>query len=226
MTTTGFGIRDWRLGTAARAVMCVLVVTGALLAAGCSILGSKTPVTVYAPDPRVVAEPSWPQVDWQLALVHPDAARMVDSLRIAVRPTPGEMQVYKDVSWAKTPGEQVEDTVLRALEDSRKIHAVARKGSGIAADYTLLMEVRRYEADYAGNAMPAATIEVNAKLLHAPDQAIVASRTFLQAVPASGTQTAAVAQAFGTALGTIAHDIAGWTLVTGSAHQATHATEH
>ena len=209
-------------GKAARITFAVLV-AGALLA-GCSILGSKTPATIYAPDPRVAPEPSWPQVDWQLALAHPDAARMVDSTRIAVRPTPGEMQVYKGASWAETPSEQIDDTVLRALEDSHKIRAVARKGNGIAADYTLLTEVRRYEADYAGNAVPAATIEVHVKLLHALDRDIVASHTFLQAVPAAATDTASVAQAFGTALGMIGHDIAGWTLVTGDTHE--HASSH
>ncbi len=190
-----------------------------LLLSGCSILGSKTPPTIYAPDPHVVADPSWPTVKWQLALAHPDAARMVDTLRIAVRPTPGELEVYQDASWAKTPSEQIESTILRTLEDSGKIPAVARQGSGIAADYTLLTEVRRFEADYAGNAVPAATIEVTVKLLHATDQDIVASQTFLQAVPASGTSTAAVAQAFGTSLGAITHDIAGWTLNTGNARE-------
>ncbi len=197
-----------------------------LMLSGCSILGSKKPTTIYAPDPHVVADPSWPAVKWQLALAHPDAARMVDTLRIAVRPTPGELEVYKDASWAKTPSEQIEDTVLRMLEDSQKIPAVARQGSGIGADYTLLIEVRRYEADYAGNPVPAATIEVNAKLLRATDQDIVDSQTFLQAVPAAGTSPAVVAQAFGTALGAISHDIAGWTLTTGNAreqHKAQHA---
>lgn len=190
-----------------------------LLLSGCSILGSKTPATIYAPDPHVIADPSWPTVKWQLALAHPDAARMVDTLRIAVRPTPGELEVYEGASWAKTPSEQIESTILRTLEDSGKIPAVARQGSGIAADYTLLTEVRRFEADYAGNAVPAATIEVTVKLLHATDQDIVASQTFLQAVPASGTNTAAVAQAFGTALGAITHDIAGWTLNTGNVRE-------
>ena len=188
-----------------------------VLLSGCSILGSKTPTTIYAPEPHVIADPSWPMVNWQLALSHPDAPRMVDTLRIAVRPTPGELEVYKDASWAKTPSEQIEDTVLRVLEDSQRIPAVARQGSGIAAKYTLLIEVRRYEADYAGNPVPAATIEVNAKLLRATDQDIVASQTFLQAVPAAGTSPAVVAEAFGTALGAISHDIAGWTLGTGNA---------
>jgi cholesterol transport system auxiliary component len=190
-----------------------------LLLAGCSILGgSRTPSTIYAPDPRVAPDPAWPNVSWQLAIAHPDAARMIDSQRIAVRPTPGELQVYRGASWAKSPSDQVEDTVLHALEDSQKIAAVARKGSGVAADYTLLMELRRYDADYAGHAVPAATIEVNAKLLHSPDQDIVASHTFLQAVPAAATDTASVARAFDTALGNIGHDIVGWTLASGDAY--------
>ena len=206
------------VGTSLAATLALVMV------AGCSsILGSKTPSTIYAPEPRVAADPSWPGVTWQLALAHPEAARVLDSLRIAVRPTPGELEVYKGASWAKTPTEQIEDALLRTLEDSQKIPAVARQGSGIAADYNLLTEVRRFEADYAGNAVPAATIEINAKLVHVPDQDVVASRTFLQAAPASSANTAAVAQAFGIALGAITHDIAGWALTHGDTNQRTGA---
>lgn len=192
----------------------------AMLLAGCSILGgSREPVTIYAPDPRVAPDPAWPQADWQLSIGKPTASRMVDSVRIAVRPVPGELQVYKGAIWAKGPDEQLQDALLRTLEDSGRIAAVARQGSGIAADYRLELDLRRYEADYAGNASPAATIEVNAKLLHAGDREVVAAKTFLQAAPASGTDTALVAQAFGQALGAIAHDIAGWTLESGVAHE-------
>lgn len=188
--------------------------------AACSALGgSKDAATLYAPDPRVQPDPSWPTVSWQLSLGRPEAARMIDSLRIAVRPVPGELQVYSGASWAKTPTEQLEDTVLRALEDSGKIGGVARQGSGVASDYKLVMDLRRYEADYAGNAVPSATVEVNAKLLHIPDQAVVAARTFLQATPASATDVASVSAAFGQALERIGGELAGWTLTTGQAHE-------
>ena len=207
-------------GSANRAVSArlTLLLASALLAS-CSILGgSKEAATIYAPDPRIAPDPAWPTASWQLEIAHPEAARMIDSQRIAVQPLPGELQVYKGASWAKSPSDQVQDTVLRALEDSQKIAAVARKGSGAAADYTLLMELRRYDADYAGHAVPAATIEINAKLLQSPEQAIVASHTFAQAVPAAATDPASVAHAFETALGDIGHDIAGWTLVNGNAN--------
>lgn len=201
-----------------RGVAATLVIS-VLLLGGCSLLGKKTAATIYAPDARVQADPSWPSVQWQLSLSRPTAGRTLDSQRIAVRPVPGELQVYKDAGWAKTPADQVLDTVLRALEDSGRIPAVARQGSGIAADYKLVMDLRRFEADYAGAAVPAATVELNVKLLHTPDHDVVGSRTFLQAVPATGADVAAVSQAFEQALRSIGHDVTGWTLTTGEAHE-------
>jgi cholesterol transport system auxiliary component len=187
---------------------------------GCSILGKqKEPTTLYAPDPRVQADPSWPDVDWQLSISNPEAARMVDSLRIMVRPSPEEVQVYKGAAWAKIPTDMVEDAVLRALEDSGKIRGVARQGSGVAADYKLAMDLRRFESDYGGGAAPNATIEINVKLLHTAGPDVVASRTFVQSVPANSTAVADVVDAFNRGLGQVAHDVAGWTLTTGDTHQ-------
>ena len=190
---------------------------------GCGLLGGgkRDRITIYSPDPRVQADPSWPTVDWQLSLTSPEAARMIDSLRIAVRPSPAELQVYKGANWAKRPTDMLQDTLLRALEDSGKIPAVARQGSGISADYKLVLDLRRFEADYPQpGGLPAATIEVNAKLLHAQDQKVVAARTFLEAEPASSTAIPDVVTAFDRGLSTLGGDMAGWILTTGQQHEA------
>lgn len=193
----------------------------ALALGGCSLLGGgdREPSTIYAPDPRVTLDASAPTVDWQLALVAPQAARIVDSSRIAVRPLPGELQVYRGASWAKPPPDMLQDALLRALEDSGRIPAVARQGAGVFADYKLLMDVRRFEADYAGNAVPAAVIEVNAKLVHGRDQSIVASRTFERATPSTGTDIGLVADAFSRGMAQLTGELALWILATGDAHQ-------
>lgn len=191
-----------------------------MLLAGCSVLGNgkqRDPVTIYAPQVKVTPDPSWPSVTWQLAVAKPTAARVVDSPRIAVRPAPGELQVYKSVTWSQPSTDLIEATVLRALEDSGKIPAVARAGSGIRADYRLIMDLRRYESDYAGNAVPSATIELTAKLLHTSEQRIVASRTFLQVEPSAGVEVAQVATAFDTALEKLGGEVVGWVLTTGEA---------
>ncbi|HWS78524.1 MAG TPA: ABC-type transport auxiliary lipoprotein family protein [Thermomonas sp.] len=199
-----------------------------LLLAGCSVLGgTKEPPTIYSPDATAAADPAWPSVRWQLSTSRPTATRMLDSSRIAVSPVPGELQVYKGALWARTPTEMLEDGVLETLEDSGKIPAVARQGSGIGADYRLVMDVRHFEASYneagnAGAALPSAVVEVNAKLLHVHDQAVVGSRTFRHARVASGTDVALVADAFSQALADTSGEIAGWVLTLGDAHERKH----
>ena len=189
---------------------------------GCLSTPKDAPA-IYAPVLATQADPAWPAVTWQLSIARPTAPRMMDSSRIAVSPAPGELQVYKGALWASAPGEMLEDGVLRALEDSGKIPAVARQGSGIGADYRLVMDIRHFEADYAGAATPSALVEVNAKLLHTIDQSVIGTRTIRQAVPADGTEVARVADAFGRALQATSREIAGWVLETGQAHERTHA---
>jgi len=192
----------------------------ALLLAGCSSFlgGSKTPTTIYAPVTRAEASRDWPTVRWSLALGRSYGGRGADGLRIAVRPTPNELQVYKGAQWSRPPSEMLEEGVLQTLEDSGRIATVARQGSGIGADYRLLLDVRRFESDYAGNAVPSAIIEVTAKLLHVKTQQLAGSRTFLQTQPAASTAVPDVVAAFEQALTATSREIAGWTLVTGEQH--------
>jgi cholesterol transport system auxiliary component len=228
MKTTGWGIRDrqrafaTRLPFARTAFVCQWLAMSAavLLLAGCSSIlgGSKTPTTIYAPVARAQAPADWPAVQWSLALGRSYGGRGADGLRIAVRPTPNELQVYKGAQWSRPPNEMLEEGILQTLEDSGRIATVARQGSGIGADYRLLLDVRRFEADYAGNSVPSATIEVTAKLLHVKTQQLAGSRTFLQARPASTTAVPDVVAAFEQALTTTSREIAGWTLAIGEQH--------
>ena len=217
------GIRASQRGHRARIARHAAIACCALALGACSLLSPKPKdlATIYAPDPRVTLDASAPSVDWQLLVSGPVATGMIDSQRIAVRPVPGEMQVYKGATWAKRPTAMLEDAVLRALEDSGRIGAVARQGSGVSADYKLVMEVRRFESAYAGNAVPSVVVEVNAKLLHAQDEDIVEARTFTHTRQAAGTDVATVVTAFDAALAGTTREIATWVLVTGQAHERT-----
>lgn len=195
-----------------------------LALAGCSVLasGDRHPITIYAPQARVSADPAWPQVDWQLAVAKPAASRLVDSPRINVRPTPGELEVYRGATWSQPATDMLEDALLRGFEDTGRINAVARIATGIRSDYKLAIDLRRFESDYAGNERPAATIELNAKLIHSLDQRVVASRTFRVAEPAAGTDLGSVTAAFETALGRTTTELIGWTLASGQADRQAH----
>jgi len=196
-----------------------LLLPAALLAslAGCSILssGDRKAVTIYAPALQVQVDPAWPQVDWQLVLSKPSAARMVDSPRINVRPTPGELEIYSGATWAQPATDMIEEAILRGFEDSGRIAGVARSAAGIRADYRLSTDIRRFESDYRGQSSPTVVIVVNAKLIHVVDQRVVVDRTFRQEQPVGSTDVPAVAAAFEKGLNQLAADVVGWTLQSG-----------
>lgn len=204
-----------------RPTLTRILLPAAMLAllGGCSLLGSneRSAVTIYSPIVRIQADPGWPKVDWQLVLVKPSAARVVDSPRINVRPSPSELEVYKGVSWAQPATDMLDDALVRGFEDSGRINGVARATTGIRADYKLALDVRRFEADYRGQPTPTALIEVNAKLIHVVDQRVVADRTFRQEQPVPSTATADVARAFEQGLQATTSEVVGWTLVSGQA---------
>ena len=201
-----------------RLIPALLVAT---LLASCSNLigGPKESPKLFAPVLHSQPNPQWPNVTWSLATSRSTNMQMLEGPGIVVSPTAGELQVYRGALWARSPGEMVEDSVLRTLEDSGKIRAVARQGSGMVADYRLMLDIREFRADYAGNPTPSATLDINAKLMHMRDQTLVGSQNFHVVQTANATDINHVVTAFGQALDKLAPDISGWVLTTGQAHE-------
>ena len=190
---------------------CLLA--GALLAmAGCGIVPKKTEIAIYDPQPRVQIDAGWPEVPVQLVVLRPSAGRLANSARIMVRPTPGEIQVYKGAVWSQPAPDMLQDAIVRTLEDSHKLTGVTRRGGGIAGDFDLATDIRQFDADYAGGASPSAVIEISASLIHNGDNRVVATQLFRHATPASSTAIVDVHRAFEQSLSAVTRDIAGWTL--------------
>ncbi len=200
------------LATACAVSRVPLAALLALALAACGILPKKTEIAIYDPQPRNLADPAWPAVRAQLSLLRPSADRLHDSSRIVVRPVPGELQVYKGAVWVKPAPDIVQDALLRALEDSGKLAGVTRRGGGIAADYDLAIDIRRFEADYQGGAAPSAVIELSASLIDNDANRIVGHRSFRAATPAAGTAIPEVSRAFERSLAQVVRELGGWSL--------------
>ena len=202
-----------------RIAACVLFVA---MLAGCSLVPKKAPLSLYSPEAHVQADPAWPTVHWQLQIPRPHASELIDSPRIVVRPADGELQVYQGAIWAEPAPDLLLDAVLRAFEDSGRIPGVARRGSGVAGDYELVLDLRRFESDYAGGSTPSADVEVVAKLVANRANTVVAMRTLREKVPAQSTNVGDVSRAFETALTNTVQQLVGWTLVEGQKYESAH----
>jgi cholesterol transport system auxiliary component len=203
-------------------LLCVALALSAL--AGCNIVPKKEPLSLYAPQAQVQPDAAWPTVKWQLQLPRPHASELLDSPRIVVRPSDGELQVYHGAIWAEPAPDLVQDAVIAAFEDSGKLAGVGRRGTGIAGDYELLLDVRHFESDYAGGTTPSADVEIVAKIIANRTNAVVATRKFQQTVPASGTAVTDVSRAFSTAMTNFVQELVGWTLVEGEKYEKANPT--
>jgi cholesterol transport system auxiliary component len=200
----------------------LLLVLLPLLLAGCGVLPGKTESTVaYSPSVEIPANGQWPTADWQLVVAKPVTEVMLSGSRIAVRPHGGaELQVLAGARWSDTVPELLQTLIVRAFEDSGHILGVGRQASGVRADFTLTLDLRAFEAVYAGSGAPTAKVVFNAKLLGGPGNRVVASRTFQASEPAGGREAAEVVPAFDRALESAIGELIGWTLEQGAAAQA------
>lgn len=190
-------------------------VAAALLLAGCAAIGGpKTEVSIYAPQTHIQADADWPTVDWQLSIGMPDAHALLDSQRIAVRPSPDRLQTYKGARWADAAPEMVQLALIEAFEDSGKIAAIGRWGGG-RGDFGLHTDLRSFETIYEGS-QPRIVVEIQARLVKFRDgTGLVAARRFRTEVTPAGADIEPVVAAFGEAMARINAEIVGWTLVEG-----------
>lgn len=188
----------------------------------CLSLGKDARVTVYSPQITVSPKPEWPTVNWPLVVSRPIAPEMLDSLRIAVRPQPGTLQVYKGAVWSDPLPELLQSALVHAFEDSGKIVAVGRQNEGVRGNVTLLLDIRQFEAVYGDRTQPpSVVIAVQAKLFGNPGSRVLAAKTFRVAIPAGDEEIPEVMHAFDTAMTQTISELMVWTLTNGQANVRT-----
>ena len=74
------------------------------------------------------------------------------------------------------------------------------------------MDLRRFDADYAGGATPSAVIEVSASLIRGEQNQVVGQRLFRASTPAASTAIPDVSRAFEQSLAEVGGQVSGWSL--------------
>ena len=183
------------------------------LLAGCAIGGPKVEVRIYDPAVAVAADPAWPAADWSISIATPQANALLDSDRIAVRPTPDRLQTYKGARWADTAPELLQTALVRAFEDSGRFTSVARFGNtGRRGDVALFSELRHFETIYT-DGQPRVVVELQARLVGRDGR--IATKRFREEVAPATPEVDAVATAFGQAMASLSGELVAWSLAEG-----------
>ena len=196
--------------------LAVTMLSGAALLSACSILPSQTPVDTYAltallPAQTLAARRS-ARMPLALRITRPLVSGALSGRRIVVMPEPGRVSVYQGAVWSEPPAQLLRDQMIDAfLADGRLESVITDEGVMPHADYLLSTQLRGFHSAYEqGN--PQAVIRVDAQIIDARSNRIVASRSFLAQQPAADKQVPGVVQAINQATDQLVQDMVDWTI--------------
>lgn len=201
-----------------RLLRAAALAAAALWLAGCTglaTLGAVTePIDLYDLTPKSTYPAELPEVTAQLVVDEPTAASSVNTDRIAVKPNPFQVQYFPRARWVDRAPLMVQTRLVESFENTGKVASVGRQAIGLTSDFTLVSELREFQA-LAGAAADGSIrvqVQLNVKIVQEPQGLIVASRSFGDEVPADSDAILDVVAAFDRALGRTMREAVIWTV--------------
>jgi len=198
------------MSTRMRTVLIAAVV--ALSCAGCStgsLFDSDTPVPsayVIAPAPAGSLTGA-PTTAVNISVGRPDFAPGLDTDRIAVLKG-RELDYFRGVRWGGRTVEVVQSMLVGTMNDQQLFRSVTAEQARVANDYTLDVEVRNFEAEYAQGAIPEVHVSIIGRLIRIADRKLVATVSSDVRERATEDRMSAVAAAFESAAQRASLDLA------------------
>ena len=125
-----------------------------------------------------------------------------------------QRSIERGINWIDTAPLMVQTLLVESFENSNRIVSVGRQSVTLRADYSLLTELREFQAEYNGAGAPKVRVRINAKLVKMPQRIIIGTTTVERVQAAASGDMKSVVHAFDTALGKTLKRIVEWTLVT------------
>jgi cholesterol transport system auxiliary component len=193
-------------------------IVGALLCAltGCVDLPfNRPPAQLFILSPKSTFDTSLPKVSWQLSVNVPIAEAGIDTSRIAVRHSPVRLNYFEGVNWSDITPRMIQTLLIESFESTGRIIGVGRQNIGLRADYSLISELREFQAENVPGKPPQVRVRLIAKLIRLPQRVIVAGTNRESVVSTQGEGIDNIVNAFDTALGDVLKTIVTWSLKAG-----------
>ena len=186
----------------------------ALVTASCGTLPfDKPPPRLFLLTPKSTFRADLPKVQWQLTIDVPIAEAGINTSRIAVQRNAVTIDYFEGANWIDTAPRMVQTLLVESFENSGRIIGVGRQSASLRADYTLLVELREFQAEIDDlGSVPKAHVRLNAKLVRLPQRVIIARQSADVSVEANGPRLEDVVRAFDVALGKTLKSVVEWTL--------------
>lgn len=145
----------------------------------------------------------------QLTVAEPSALQTIDSNRIMVRASGGQVSYLSGAQWSDRLPRLVQVRLTQSFENARRITSVGRADDKLAPDVALVSEIRTFEIDAATKQ---AVVEISVKLVSERSGRIGAANVFMSRQPAGSINGAQASVALDTAMQDVLRQIVKWTV--------------
>ncbi len=202
-----------------------IVAAAAALVAGC-LGGLKEPVPqplLYRIDaPRLDAGTP---VTADLKVDVGQAAPGLEGAGIATRWPGQRLEYVAGARWAQALPQLLEAALVESLQDSGRLRSVQGNFGRFRANHTLVVDVRRFEADYTGGGLPVAQVSLAVTLGRTGDRQILTAFTVAASETATENRQATVVAALDAAFARASRELADRTFAAIAAEPAPDAVQ-
>ena len=181
-----------------------------------SLNSAATPTDLYLLTPKSTFDPPLPRLRQQIVVAEPTATAAVSTDRIAVQPSPFEVEYLPRARWVDRAPLIIQALLIESYENSGRVDAVGRSAIGLSADYIIVTDVREFQArvpDGAPEDSPLqAQVRLNIKIVYTELDRIIASNSFERTVTTASDDTKDVVAAFDQALGSTMRNAVEWSI--------------
>ncbi|MFC3614508.1 ABC-type transport auxiliary lipoprotein family protein [Lutimaribacter marinistellae] len=198
----------------------ILVLASSMLLQACAGLGllneAAEPNDIYLLTPKSTFAANLPTLRQQLVIEEPTATAAVDTDRIAVQPSPLEVQYLPDARWIDRAPRFVQALLIESFENTGKVGAVGRSAAILRPDFVIVTDMREFQAQVVADGTDSDALDVrvrlNVKIVDDYDDRIIASASFEEITRSETSEMPGIAYAFDEALGDAMRDAVEWTI--------------
>lgn len=145
----------------------------------------------------------------QIIVDHPLVFSPLDSTRVALKPTPNQIDYYAQIEWGDRLSTLIQESIIYSLQNSHHFAAVTRSSEGIIPDYSLKTEVRQFHVQRNGQ-KSTATLEYFFQLVKSTDRQVIADKVITQRIDLQGETMPHVVQSLNQAHVNALEDLVMW----------------
>ena len=193
----------------------------ALLAAAFALAGCGDILPKPAPPPalyRLTAAGDFPAggvaAPIQLQIEVPSAEAALDTARVALSRSATTLDYFADAAWTDRLPLVLQSQLVASFQNAHRLLPIAGAASAAHGDAILTMDLRHFEAQYAGSGLPQWRVELNADLISATDRKVIATRLFTASAAAPQNNMVAIVDSADQAWREVATQIVDWAATT------------